>query len=125
MNARQVSNFRYPEAQTAARAMFAGPERPEAVFVCNDHMAFAVLDVLRSELGLRVPQDVAVAGFDDVPIAGWPAFDLTSFRQPLGRMVAETVGTLLGRIADPERPPHRVKLPGELILRGSTAWSRP
>ena len=118
--ARAVGNFVRAEAQAAARAMFARSDRPEAVFVCNDHMAFAVMDVLRSELGLRVPQDVAVAGFDDTPIAAWAAFDLTSYRQPLGRMVAEAVETLLHRIEHREEPPRRVRLEGELIVRGST-----
>ena len=119
--ARGLGNFDQPTAQVAARAMFGGADRPDAVFVCNDHMAFAVMDVLRFELGLRVPQDVAVAGFDDVPLAAWPAYDLTSYRQPLNRMVAETVKTLLDRIAATDTAPRRVRIAGELKQRGSTA----
>lgn len=113
-------NFSQADAAAAAREMFSGGERPDAVFVCNDHMAFAVMDVLRFELGLRIPHDVSVAGFDDVPIAAWPAYDLTTFRQPLSQMVAGTISTLLERIEDPQVEPHRVRIAGELILRGSS-----
>ena len=65
-------------------------------------MAFAVMDVLRFELGLRVPEDVSVVGFDDVPPAAWPAYNLTTFRQRVDQMVAETVTMLLRRIAGDE-----------------------
>ena len=118
--ARDVGDFRHDAARAAAHRMFAGGERPDAVFVCNDHMAFAVMDVLRAALGLRVPEDVAVAGFDDVPIAGWPAYDLTSYRQDLQAMVDETVATLVGQIAQPAAAPRRVTLDGGLVVRGST-----
>ena len=118
--ARAVGNFRHDGAAAAARAMFDRPDRPDAVFVCNDYMAFAVMDVLRAELGLSVPDDVAVAGFDDVPIAAWAAYDLTTFRQPLDRMVSETVRTLVDRIEDRAAPPRSVQLAGALVRRGST-----
>jgi DNA-binding LacI/PurR family transcriptional regulator len=118
--AREVGNFRYEEAQSAARRMFAGPERPDAVFVCNDHMAFAVMDVLRFELGLRVPDDVSVVGFDDVPPARWPAYDLTTIRQNVDHMVAETVATLMQNIKEGEGAARRIALDGALVLRGST-----
>lgn len=120
LSAREVGGFEYKVARAAALEMFAGSDRPTAAFVANDHMAFAVMDALRSKLGLRIPEDVSIAGFDDVPIAAWPAFDLTSYRQPINRMVAQTVDTILARIDDPSAPPQKVKLQGELILRGST-----
>jgi DNA-binding LacI/PurR family transcriptional regulator len=118
--ARGDGNFERAGAEAATRRMFGGPDRPDAVFVCNDHMAFAVMDVLRYELGLRVPEDVAVAGFDDTPLAAWRCFSLTTYRQPVNRMVAETVTTLLELIEDKERGPRRVTLDGRLVVRGST-----
>ena len=121
---RALGNFRHEEARAAAAGMFAGRDRPDAVFVCNDHMAFAVMDVLRTGLGLDVPADVAVAGFDDVPIAAWAAYDLTSFRQPLADMVSATVDTLLERIADDAAAPRQTVLAGTLIERGSTRRAR-
>lgn len=118
--ARGVGNFDYATAQDAARRMFDRAAPPDAVFVCNDHMAFAVMDVLRFELGLKVPRDVAVVGFDDVPPAAWPAYSLTTFRQRINRMVAETVTTLMDRIEARETGPRRIKIDGSLIVRGST-----
>lgn len=119
--AREIGNFEYSGARIAALEMFAGPDRPEAVFVCNDYMAFAVMDVIRSKIRLRIPEDVAVAGFDDTPIAAWPAYDLTSYHQPLDQMVAQTVEVLLRHIEAPDPFPQRVVLDGHLVVRGSTS----
>jgi DNA-binding LacI/PurR family transcriptional regulator len=103
---------------TATRALFDVAQPPDAVFVGNDHMAFAVMDELRSGLGLRVPDDVSVIGYDDVPIAAWPAYDLTTIRQPVNRMVAATVDAILGLI-ESDMPPRKTLIDGPLIVRGS------
>jgi DNA-binding LacI/PurR family transcriptional regulator/mannose-6-phosphate isomerase-like protein (cupin superfamily) len=94
-------------------------ERPDAVFVANDHMAIVVMDVLRHELGLAVPGDVSVVGYDDVPPASWLSYDLTTVRQPADLMVAETIEILLGHVADPTMPPRRVATEARLVVRGS------
>ena len=120
--ARAVGDFRTDHARDAAREMFGSdPERrPDAVFVANDHMAFAVMDVVRFELGLRIPQDVSVVGFDDVPPARWPAYDLTTVRQCADRMVRETVLALLELIEHPaSTTPRRVAVEAPLVVRGS------
>ena len=106
-------------AATAARTLVDSATPPDAIFVGNDHMAFAVLDVLRHERGLSVPGDISVVGYDDVPLAAWPAYDLTTVRQPVNRMVEATVETLLAKIADPDRPPQKIEIAAPLIVRGS------
>ncbi len=120
--ARATGDFHADKAAQAARDMFDKPadQRPDAVFVANDHMGFAVMDVLRFELGLTVPDDVAVIAYDDVPIASWPAYDMTTVRQPANRMVAETVDILLAEIDGQSDGPRRVEIDGPLIIRGST-----
>lgn len=118
LHSRGVGNFVTHEAQEATRRMFAS-DPPDAVFVANDHMAMAVLDTLRFELGYDVPKDVSVVGYDDVAIASWPAYDLTTVRQPANRMVSETVDILLSKIENPGAGPRRVEIDGPLILRGS------
>ena len=77
------------------------------------------MDVLRVELGIRVPEDVSVVGYDDVPPAAWPTYNLTTVRQPANRMVSETVRTLLNQIEDSSAKPHRIAFDGRLIVRGS------
>lgn len=115
-------------AADAARKLFSGPDKPDAVFVGNDHMAFAVMDVLRFELGLRIPDDVSVVGYDDVPISAWPAYALTTVRQPVNRMVDATVDTLLGAIEEGDKSPRKIRIDGPLMVRGSArvpkGWSQ-
>ncbi|WP_348541143.1 LacI family DNA-binding transcriptional regulator [Thalassococcus arenae] len=112
-------HFRRTVAMQETRRLFAQPQVPDAVFVANDHMAFGVLEVLREELGLRVPQDVSVIGYDDAPMAAWKTFDLTTVRQPLNRMIEATVALLLGEIQGENRKPEKVEIPGQLVVRGS------
>lgn len=107
-------------AAKEARALFAGPDRPDAIFVGNDHMAFAVMDTLRFELGLSVPGDVSIIGYDDVPLAAWASYNLTTIRQPVRRMVEATVDILLNQI-EGETKPARIHIDGPLIERGSVS----
>jgi DNA-binding LacI/PurR family transcriptional regulator len=105
-------------AAQAARDLFAAEQRPDAIFVGNDHMAFAVMDTLRFDLGLSVPGDVSVIGYDDVPLAAWASYNLTTIRQPVRRMVEATVDILLNQI-EGETAPSRIRIDGPLIERGS------
>lgn len=119
LHAREIGNFRMDQAQAAIKRMFAVDAPPDAVFVANDHMAMAAMDTLRYELGIRVPDDVSIVGYDDVPAASWPAYDMTTVRQPANRMVARTVELLLDKIDNATAPPRRIEIDGPLILRGS------
>jgi len=77
------------------------------------------MDVLRYECGLSVPSDISVIGYDDVPVACWPAYNLTTVRQPADEMVAETVSLLLKQIGGEESEIVRKAIDGPLILRES------
>ncbi|WP_281991330.1 LacI family DNA-binding transcriptional regulator [Sulfitobacter geojensis] len=116
---RTIGNFDFETAQDAARAMFDRDDPPEAVFVTNDHMAFAVMDVLRFELGICIPDDVSVVGYDDVQIAAWPSYNLTTVRQRANEMVSKTIELLMTRIENVDAPPQRICIDGPLIIRGS------
>ncbi len=119
--ARGTGNYDFAQARDAALGLFApGKERPDAVFVASDHMAFAVMDALRFDLGLRVPEDVSVVGFDNVPQGEWGAYRLTTFEQPVDPMVEATVGLLQERLREQGAGPARnVVVPGSLIVRDS------
>jgi len=88
------------------------------VFVANDHMAIAAMDVLRLELGLRVPQDVSVIGFDDVPQAAWGSYKLTTVVQSVEQMVAATVELLHEQMQDGAHP-RNVVIPCRVVERDS------
>ncbi|MEN8951557.1 LacI family DNA-binding transcriptional regulator [Planktotalea arctica] len=104
-------------AVKAAREMVE-VHKTDALFVGNDHMAFAVMDTLRSELGLRVPDDISIVGYDDVPMAAWAAYDLTTLRQPVNQMVSATVGLLMDMI-NGESTARKIQIQGPLVVRGS------
>ena len=106
-------------AAKVAREMCKGPDRPDAIFVGNDHMAFAVMDALRFDLGLSVPGDISIVGYDDVPLAAWPAYGLTTIRQPVNRMVDATVHALLDQIDNRDTAPRKIRIDGPLVIRTS------
>ena len=91
---------------------------PDAVFVASDMMAVGALRALR-EAGLRVPEDVALVGFDDLPQAARTEPPLTTVRQPVYRLGAVAVDSLLDLIDHPDSSPRRIVLPTELIVRVS------
>lgn len=115
---REIGHFTSQGAMEATRRLLGQGERPEAIFCANDHMALAAIEVARSEFGLEVGKDLAVVGFDDVPMAAWPSFSLTTFSQPVGPMVDRAVDYILRLGHVPESERHAV-VPGELIIRGS------
>lgn len=107
-----------------AADILARPDRPSAIFACSDVMALGVYDAART-LGLRIPDDLSVVGFDDGPEAEWASPAITTVRQPVAEMGAGAVGLLFqtrqtGGEEGRSRSP-RVELSTSLIPRGSTA----
>ena len=125
--ARAIGNYDVDQARQAALDLFANAaDRPDAVFVAGDLMAIVVLDTLRHELGLAVPQDVSVVGFDNVPQAAWASYELTTFEQPVQPMVEATVELLQSYLRQTQTPPSRnLVVPGQLIIRQSARQSAP
>jgi DNA-binding LacI/PurR family transcriptional regulator len=91
---------------------------PDAVFAANDMMAAGALRAIR-EAGLRVPEDIALVGFDDIPMAAQLDPPLSTIRQPIKRMGSLAVETLIEAIRQPEIQPRRIVLQPELIIRAS------
>ncbi|MFF4253470.1 LacI family DNA-binding transcriptional regulator [Streptomyces sp. NPDC001663] len=111
----------HPESGfTGCNALLDLPEPPTALFAASDQMALGAIEALRRR-GLRVPEDMSVVGFDDLPEVRWSAPPLTTVRQPLADMGKLAVRTVL-RLARDEQPDSpRVELGTELVVRSSTA----
>ena len=117
--ARAIGNYNFEQAAQAARDLFVGAGAPDAVFVANDHMAFAVMDTLRNELGLRVPEDVAVVGFDNVPQAAWGGYRLTTIEQNLDLMTEAAVSILIDQLSNGDDTVRHIVTPVRMIERGT------
>jgi LacI family transcriptional regulator len=113
-------NFHHAGGYQAARELFTLPDPPTAIFAGSDEQAFGVVEAARVT-GRRIPEDLSVVGFDDLPISRWFSPPLTTVRQPLadmGRTAAEMLLTMIDG-----REPHgrQVELATELVVRSSTA----
>jgi LacI family transcriptional regulator len=115
----RVGGYRAAETTDAARELLSRSDRPTAVFAANDLSAIRVLEIAR-DLGLRVPEDLSVVGFDNVPEAANAVPALTTVAQPLHQMGAEAVRLLLGLLAGGTTEDHLL-LPASLVVRASTS----
>ena len=112
--------FTFDAGFTAAVELLDRPDRPTAVFASNDAQALGLIEAART-LGLRIPQDVSVVGFDDMPAATWSAPPLTTIRQPFAEMGRVAMRRLLRCIAGEQLVSPRVELATQLVVRRSTA----
>jgi LacI family transcriptional regulator len=116
------ADWRRADAHREALGILSAPGRPTAVFACSDLMALGVYDAAR-DLGLRIPDDLSVVGFDDVPEAGWATPNLTTVRQPITEMGSAAMRLLLSDRGGRARPGsvERFELATSLVVRSSTA----
>jgi LacI family transcriptional regulator len=120
-----VGAGRYEEetAREVAIEMLSRPDRPTAIFAANDISALAIIQVA-TELGLDVPGDLSIVGFDDIPEATRLSVPLTTVRQPMGRLGAEAVAMLLSLMRSEQPATTHLRLPTKLIPRATTAPPR-
>ncbi|WP_062204233.1 LacI family DNA-binding transcriptional regulator [Streptomyces sp. NBRC 109706] len=118
----QVRHGTYDRASGAeqVRALLESPDRPTAMFICSDHMAIGGYEAIAGA-GLRVPDDISVVGFDDLPEARWVSPALTTVRQPLKEMGGSALRTLVRLMNGEEPESPRVELATTLVVRNSTA----
>jgi LacI family transcriptional regulator len=116
-------NFFQPDGYAGACALLDLPDPPTAIFASNDVMAMGVMDAVRNR-GLRVPDDISVIGFDNIPQSAMVYPPLTTVQQPLeqmGRVAAQMLISILNNV---EKDTNRIELPTELIVRGSTSFPK-
>lgn len=112
--------FTFRSGYDGALALLARAERPSALFCGNDVVALGALNAARS-IGVEVPGELTIVGFDDIDVASWELIALTTLRQDLPRLATEAVALLNERLGDPAGPLRRVVLPTELVERGTHA----
>jgi DNA-binding LacI/PurR family transcriptional regulator len=115
----EVGSDTYESGAEVARRLLQRDEPPDAVFCATDLMALGVLDVARCELGLNVPRDVSIVGFDDIPMAAWRGCSLTTVRQPVDEMVPAAVEIMLKAVEKPGREVVARRILPTLVRRGS------
>ncbi|AYY14032.1 LacI family transcriptional regulator [Actinobacteria bacterium YIM 96077] len=113
-------DFYHESGYDGAAALLARPERPTAIAASSDQMAVGAYEAVRVQ-GLRVPDDVSIVGFDDLPEVRWASPPLTTVRQPLTEMGAVAARTVLRLAAGEHVETPRLELATTLITRESTA----
>jgi len=119
----RYGDFHHEGGFARGRELLAGDRLPSAIFAGSDQQAFGIYEAARHR-GLRIPEDLSVIGFDDLPVARWASPPMTTVRQPLAEMgssAAQMLGTLIEGIA---LSSTRIELSTELVLRESTAVPR-
>ncbi len=115
------------ESGAAIAAELFGDERsirPDLIYCANDLMAIGLIDAARDQFGVRVPEDVGVIGFDNIPMAAWSPYSITTIRLPVDSMVAAAVATVLRMQEGREQSPSTTLIPVSLVVRGSTDRSQ-
>jgi LacI family transcriptional regulator len=90
-----TGDYTWEGACIAARELLSKPDRPDAIFCASDYMALAALEVARHEFSLSIPEDLSIVGFGDVVAAAWPSYSLTTYSNPVDRLVDEIVRILI------------------------------
>ncbi len=112
-------DYTYQSGFEAAVRLLDRPEPPDAIFFASDQMALGAIDAARAR-GIRVPEDLSIAGFDNIPQGAWDGYQLTTIAQPLNVLLDATIQVLADQLA--EGSFYRGKntlIPGELIIRHS------
>lgn len=121
----EAGDFSYESGQDALDRIFARvPRRPTAIIAANDAMAIGAMERARA-LDIRVPRQISFVGFDGIGVARWPAYGLTTMRQPLRRMAEAAVQAMADRIEHPDHRPETRLFAGELIIGRSARLERP
>jgi DNA-binding LacI/PurR family transcriptional regulator len=116
-------DFHFESAVRGATELLQLEVPPTAIFAANDEQALGVYAAVQRQ-GLRVPEDLSVVGFDDVPMSQWVLPPLTTIRQPIRELAELATGALLGQHSGPASASTRTELPTTLIARSSTAPPR-
>ncbi len=109
----------YASGAVLAQRLLTRSERPDAVFCATDLLACGFMDAARHQFAMSIPDDLCVAGFDDIEQASWSSYALTTFKQPIERIAQETVFWLAGDKPDAKPQSILCRLHADLVWRNS------
>jgi DNA-binding LacI/PurR family transcriptional regulator len=112
--------FHHADGLQQGRILLERPDRPTAIFAGSDIQALGVFEAARA-LGIDIPRDLSVVGYDDLKIAEWTAPPLTTIRVPLSQMSAHAMRLLTMLRDDPHLEVPRIEVATSLVVRRSTA----
>lgn len=115
---REQAAYTYDAGCKAMARLLNRDDPPDAIFCGSDIIALGALDFARAQ-GIRVPDDLSIMGFDDIPMASWSSYALTTIRQPVDAMIAATLEILCDHRVTPDMEPVTRLFPGALIERAS------
>lgn len=118
----ETGDYSHNSGVVAGRRLLERPIVPDAIFCANDLMAMGVVDVARTEFGLRIPDDLRVAGFDNSVVGSWPSYSLTTVDQNTSQMIDLAIENVLSQLrGEVERTGEHIHVQGTLIVRRSTS----
>jgi DNA-binding LacI/PurR family transcriptional regulator len=118
--AQESGEYRHLEAAEAARKLLSLDPRPDAIFCANDVMAVAALTVAKAEFGIKVPEDLAIVGYDNSDQAARPLYQLTTVDQHLDRMARTTIELMMKQLSSDSPQVEHVVVPATLVERATT-----
>ena len=115
--------YSHDSGQSLLQRVMRGADPPTAIIAGNDIIAIGVLDAAR-RAGIRVPEDLSIIGFDDIPMSSWHSFRLTTVHQDIQGMAIQAARCLIESIQNPDHRPAHYRYPASLTVRGTTAPPR-
>ena len=115
-----AGDYSYELGYAAAQHLFQRDAPPDAIFCASDLIAMGAMDFARLKVNLRIPTDLSIIGFDDIPSAAWPSYDLTTIRQPFGKLVDATIQVLMDALKNPECDVTKLVITPMFIWRSSS-----
>jgi LacI family transcriptional regulator len=116
----RAEDFTYQCGYQAAQTLLSRAPLVDCIFCSNDVLAIGVCDGLRA-MGRSIPGDIWVVGYDDIPMAGWGAINLSTMRQPLKVIAELAIDKLMSRLNGDTGKPETIRLHNDLIIRSTSA----
>jgi DNA-binding LacI/PurR family transcriptional regulator len=114
----QTGNYTYEGGFKATQELLAKHRKVDCIFCVNDITAIGAMDAIRT-MGLKIPDDISVVGFDNIRPSGWAPYTLTTWEQPLEEMVTSTVEIIMDKINGQSKGRKTLRMKGQLIVRNT------